>query len=187
MTLLDDIDLDDLCRGDEGAWHAFVEAAGPCLRGVIMSRLHRFQRVDEAADVLQTVFLRLVRDDFRLLRQYNPKRASMRTWLGVIATTVTLDYLRKRTPRQDARDDPGAGVPAPAPQAEGDPLPVIPANLLPPRQALILKLLYADDRDVAEVASMLGIEAQTVRSLRHKAIERLRKLFHQTRPAEKIE
>ena len=42
---------------------------------------------------------------------------------------------------------------------------------------LVLRCLYDEERDVAEVARMLNIDAQTVRSTHHKALLRLRAHF----------
>ena len=53
----------------------------------------------------------------------------------------------------------------------------IPAGLLSPRQELILSLLYDQDMDVAEAAAFLKVEAQTVRSMHHKALTKLRAHF----------
>ena len=53
----------------------------------------------------------------------------------------------------------------------------IPQGLLTDRQALVLKCLYEEERDVAEVARLLRIDAQTVRSTHHKALVRLRAHF----------
>ena len=53
----------------------------------------------------------------------------------------------------------------------------IPQGLLTDRQILILKCLYDEERDVAEVAQLLKIDAQTVRSTHHKALLRLRAHF----------
>jgi RNA polymerase sigma-70 factor (ECF subfamily) len=53
----------------------------------------------------------------------------------------------------------------------------IPPGLLSERQALVLRLLYDRDMDAAEVAAMLGIDSQTVRSTHHKALVKLRKYF----------
>jgi RNA polymerase sigma-70 factor (ECF subfamily) len=50
----------------------------------------------------------------------------------------------------------------------------LPPDLLPARQALILKMLFEQDLPVEDVAKLLRIEAQTVRSLKHKALTRLR-------------
>ena len=53
----------------------------------------------------------------------------------------------------------------------------IPDGLLSARQALVLQLLYDKDMDASEVAAMLGIDSQTVRSTHHKALVKLRKHF----------
>ena len=53
----------------------------------------------------------------------------------------------------------------------------IPAGLLTERQMLVLKCLYDEEKDVSEVAQLLKIDAQTVRSTHHKALLRLRAHF----------
>jgi RNA polymerase sigma-70 factor (ECF subfamily) len=57
----------------------------------------------------------------------------------------------------------------------------IPPDLLSPRQALILAMLYDREMDPAEVAAALGIEVQTVRSMHHKALAKLRAFFGEER------
>ena len=49
--------------------------------------------------------------------------------------------------------------------------------MLTDRQTLILKLLYDEDKDVSEIAEVLKVDAQTVRSTHHKALLRLREHF----------
>ncbi len=173
MSELDKMHLKLLRCGDAAAWCAFVSAAGPLLKGVILRVLYRAGRADECADVLQEVFLRLVRDDFRLLRRYDPQRARLGTWLRVVASSTAIDWLRKSPSADETLDR----LPEHHLAVDDPPLreaPAIPADALTPRQALILKLIYEDDLAVAEVAALLGIKAQTVRSLRHKALTRLR-------------
>ena len=58
----------------------------------------------------------------------------------------------------------------------------IPPGLLTERQTLILKYLYDEERDVAEIAQLLKIDAQTVRSTHHKALLRLREHFKEESP-----
>jgi len=53
----------------------------------------------------------------------------------------------------------------------------LPEALLSPRQREILALLYDRDMDVAEIAAKLAIDAQTVRSMHHKAMVKLRAHF----------
>ena len=58
----------------------------------------------------------------------------------------------------------------------------IPQGLLTERQALVLRCLYDEERDVAEIAELLKIDAQTVRSTHHKALLRLREHFREEAP-----
>ncbi len=58
----------------------------------------------------------------------------------------------------------------------------IPDGLLTARQILILKYLYDEERDVMEVARLLSVDAQTIRSTHHKALQRLRAHFREDDP-----
>ena len=53
----------------------------------------------------------------------------------------------------------------------------LPEALLSPRQREILGMLYDGEMDVAEIATALGIDPQTVRSAHHKAMLKLRAHF----------
>jgi RNA polymerase sigma-70 factor (ECF subfamily) len=139
------------------------------VRGVAMAQ-------GELEDLTQEVFVRLCKDDFRLLRSYDPARASLSTWLTIVARSTARDGLRRR--RADA-------VPidaVPEAQLAVDPVePVerlkLPDALLSPRQREILTMLYDREMDVAEIAKALGIDPQTVRSAHHKAMVKLRAHF----------
>ena len=52
--------------------------------------------------------------------------------------------------------------------------------LLTDRQRLVLHLLYQDEQPVDVVAKMLQVSEQTVRSTKHKALERLRAAMHES-------
>jgi RNA polymerase sigma factor (sigma-70 family) len=138
---------------------------------------HHLGRDDRnaAEDAAQEALLRLVRDDYRLLRTYDPTRAALTTWLTVVARSSAVDLLRKRR-GGEVRLDERLDVPAPEPDAPVE-APEIPPSLLSPRQRLILRMIYEDGMAVAEVARTLRIAAQTVRSQRHKAMEKLRGHF----------
>lgn len=166
-------DLTPVLAGAPGAWDAFVPKAAAVMRAPIRRVLGAHGLADDIGDVLQDSFLRLIRDDCRLLRRYDAERATLATWLGIIATSTALDHLRRKPPAADALADHADTLPAPDAAAPREPL-ALPPDLLTPRQALILKLLYEDDRDPAEVAALLGIGAPSVRSLHHKALTRLR-------------
>ncbi len=172
MATLDDFDLATVLRGDAGAWARFVAVSAPLLRGAIRRVLSAQGEDAACGDVLQEVFLKLCDQDARVLRSYRPTRARLSSWLAVIGVHAALDHLRRQ--RRAAALEAAAGVlsegssPAPLPPFQ------LPQDLLSPRQLLVLRLLYERGLEVADVARLLGIAEQSVRSLHHKALERLR-------------
>jgi len=165
-----------LTRGDIAAWNEFVRVYSSTIYGAVTHTLRKSGRgIDDSNDVAQDVCVRLCQDGYRLLKQYDPKRAGLKTWLGVVATTTTIDFLRRQkaaaVPLHEIEEDVGSVDPE-----MRDPV-KIPPGLLTDRQALVLRLLYDRDMDAAEVAQILAIDAQTVRSTHHKALVKLRKYF----------
>jgi RNA polymerase sigma factor (sigma-70 family) len=164
---------DALLRGEKAAWDAFVRRYGglvvAAVRGVAMAQ-------PEVEDLTQEVFVRLCKDDFRLLRSYDPARASLSTWITIVARSTARDGLRRRRAETVPLDV------VPEAQLAIDPVePVqklkLPEALLSPRQRQILAMLYDREMDVAEIAQALAIDPQTVRSAHHKAMVKLRVHF----------
>lgn len=165
--------LEALLRGDKNAWEAFVRRYA----GLVAAAVRGLAReAGEVEDLAQEVFFRLCRNDFRLLRSYDPARAGLSTWLTIVARSTARDAMRRRRP---------VAVPIEA-VAESelavDPVePVhrlkLPQALLSPRQREILAMLYDQEMEVAEIAAALGIDPQTVRSAHHKAMIKLRAHF----------
>lgn len=172
-------DLAKLVAGDKAAWKRFVARYAPVIYAAVQRRLARAARDGEVDDVAQDVFVRLCAKDFRLLRTYDPSRARLSTWLTVIASSAAVDHLRRRPKSSTSLDQ----VPEAALAAEPKVVEQvkIPPDLLSPRQGLILELLYQKEMDVSEVAAFLGIESQTVRSMHHKALTKLRAYFQDDR------
>src|SRR5207253_5544054 len=130
----------------------------------------------DTEDLTQEVFVRLCKDNFRLLRTYDPARAGLSTWITIVARSTARDALRRR------RVDSVPIEAVPEAQLAVDPVePVqklkLPEALLSPRQREILAMLYDREMDVAEVAQQLHIDPQTVRSAHHKAMVKLRAHF----------
>ena len=172
-------ELEALARGEKGAWEAFVRRYA----GLVVAAVRGIAReATEIEDLVQEVFLRLCRDDFRLLRSYDPARAQLSTWITIIARSTARDSQRRHRP---------VVVPieaVPESRLAVDPIePVrrlkLPEALLSPRQREIITMLYDREMDVAEVAIALGIDPQTVRSAHHKAMVKLRAHFKaETKP-----
>ncbi len=165
-----------LVGGDKAAWDSFVARFTAIVYAAVQRRLAPFGRQDDIEDVIQDVFVKLCAREYRVLKTYDSKRAKLTTWLTVVANSTAIDHLR----RQKTANRPIDSVPeaelSVAPPA--DPVQVkIPDGLLSPRQALVLEMLYKREMEVAEAAEALGVNPQTIRSMHHKALTKLRGHF----------
>jgi len=172
-----DTDLATLIAGNKAAWDGFVRRYA----GLILSAVRTLMREGtEAEDVLQEVFVRLCKDDFRLLRTYDPARAGLSTWLTIVARSTARDIQRRRRAPQSALEDVPERLLAVS-DVHAEPL-RLPKDLLSPRQQLVLTMIYERDMNVAEIAQALNVDPQTIRSTHHKAMLKLRAHFGPERP-----
>jgi RNA polymerase sigma factor (sigma-70 family) len=175
-----DIELTACMQGDVAAWNQFCHETA----GVIQAAIRRTagaQLQDPALpdieDLVQAVYLRLVKHDFRLLKSFDPAKASLVTWLTLVARSTTIDALRRRKQPTVAIQDSDAAA-SRTEHGHSEPVDleqVAPLHLLTERQRLVLALLFKDEMTVPEAAAVLGVEEQTIRSTKHKALEHLRK------------
>ena len=164
---------DALLNGDRAAWESFVRRYG----GLIVAAVRGVAGTHgDIEDLTQEVFVRLCKDNCRLLRSYDPGRAGLSTWLTIVARSAARDALRRRRPDSvplEVVPEARLAVPPVEPARKLK----LPQALLSPRQREILAMLYDRDMDVAEIARALGIDPQTVRSAHHKAMLKLRAHF----------
>ncbi|MGH7095841.1 MAG: RNA polymerase sigma factor [Stellaceae bacterium] len=171
--MADEGGFDALLSGDRRAWEAFVRRYA----GLIVAAVRSIALASgDIEDFTQEVFARLCKDEFRLLRSYDPSRAGVSTWLTIVARSTTRDRLRRRRIESTPIDAVPEAQLAVAPIEPVERL-KLPEALLSPRQREILAMLYDREMDVAEVARTLGIDPQTVRSAHHKAMLKLRVHF----------
>jgi RNA polymerase sigma factor (sigma-70 family) len=171
---LDRIDpLAELLAGDKRSWDRFVRRYAALIAAAVRGVAGVSGDIE---DLTQEVFVRLCKDNFRLLRTYDESRASLSTWITIVARSTARDALRRRRPDSVPIDN----VPEKYLKVDAiEPLPKLklPEALLSPRQREILGMLYDKEMDVAEIATALGIDPQTVRSAHHKAMLKLRAHF----------
>lgn len=162
-----------LLDGDKRSWTVFVRRYAALIVAAVRSVAPTASDVE---DLTQEVFVRLCKDEFRLLRSYDAARASLSTWITIVARSTARDSLRRRHPNSV----PIEAVPEAYLKIDAvEPTPKIklPDSLLSPRQREILGMLYDSEMDVAEIAAALSIDPQTVRSAHHKAMLKLRAHF----------
>ncbi len=156
------------------AWDAFIRRYAP----VIWASVRRTAGSgrpgrDDPGDLVQEVFLKLLRDGRRLLRSYDPARSSLPTWLSLVARSVAIDHLRRHRVRtvpiaEDCSRPDRTLRPAEEP---------VPVHLLTARQRLVLRMLFDEGMSVADAARVVGVDEQTIRSTKHKALCRLREHY----------
>lgn len=162
-----------LFAGEKRAWDEFVRRYAALIVAAVRSIAAHSGEID---DLTQEVFVRLCKDQFRLLRSYDATRASLSTWITIVARSTARDALRRRRPDSvpiETVPEAHLKVDAVEPVQKLK----LPEALLSPRQREILGMLYDKEMEVSEIAAALGIDPQTVRSAHHKAMLKLRAHF----------
>ena len=190
--------LDALRQGEPRAWQGFCQNHAGLVLHVVRQTFGRYGlRGDphDIEDVGQEVFIRLSKQDFALLKKFDPERAKLTTFLRVVASSTAIDWLRRRRPQsEDIDDHAGALADERSTQAfdaigqSETALQAVEEEVgdagLSDRQRVILKLMFDEDMDVDDIATRLGIAAQTVRSAKHKALTKLRDAFEAKKETE---
>ncbi len=100
-----------ISKGDENAWDQFVRAYSR----LIWSAIHRTFKAssfgyapEDVEDIYSSLFVSLLEDDFRKLRQFQARNScSLSTWLTVVTVRKTIDHMRRQRTRLHATEAPG--------------------------------------------------------------------------------
>lgn len=121
-----------------------------------------------AEDLAQEVFVKL----WQALPRYDG-RAQLSTWIYAITRNAAVSALRARRRELSLADEAVAAevedVAAPDAAAAEDPALRRAIDRLPEKQRQAITLYYMDERSVEEVADMMGIPANTVKTHLHRA------------------
>ena len=173
-----DINIKLLVHGDKKVWDNFVELYSPVIYSAVLKVFNTHTKIVDklnVKDAVQEVFIRLIKDNYRLLKTYNPSKASLTIWLTIVSRSSAIDFLRRQKPDSVSLEKEIEDIPV------SDDYPnssiEIPPDLLSPRQKLILSLLFDKEMEPSEIAELLNIDVQTVRSAKHKALKKVRKFF----------
>jgi len=174
-----DVDLNACINGSKQAWDHFVRTNSRLIYAAVQRAFRgRGGNQSDVDDRVQDVFVRLIQNDFRLLKTFDPGRASLSTWLTLVARSIVHEHLRKRalhttallpnqpdTQRRSTAFSHGCSI-------VDDPS--LPLQLLTERQRLVLQMLFDEGMSVEDAAGRIGVDPQTIRSTKHKALTRLR-------------
>lgn len=168
---------DGLRRGDPDALARIHRRYG----GVVLAYLRGALRDPGAAeDVHQEVFLEV----WRRGPSFDASRASLGTWIMVIARSRAVDHLRKRIPEPQDPDAPGG----PAARADEDPAVAPETSIerwriavllakLPQEEAQVLRMRFHEGYSQSEIAERTGIPLGTVKTYMVRGLRRLRELM----------
>lgn len=160
--------------GDERALNAVYADVGPATFGYLLRTLGDR---GTAEDVQQQVFTEV----WRRAGEYDPQRASLVTWVLMIARSRAIDQLRKRVPvpRDPQSGDLGAEVADGGEDADellerwrmAHHLMRLPAD-----ERVLLQMRFYQELSQSEIAERTGVPLGTVKSRMVSGLRRLREL-----------
>jgi RNA polymerase sigma-70 factor (ECF subfamily) len=169
----------DCIRGDSTAWELLVSHLEQTVWSVAWYYVGSSGGRSAAEDVYQETFLRLLANDYALLRRFDPHLSSLNRYVAIVTRSCALNSLRKR------KHEPLSFHP--------DPLSLVPDSMdadvacnpddeweiagafssLSKREQEILTLIYRKQLDCKEVSRELKISEATVRSTKAHALKKL--------------
>jgi RNA polymerase sigma-70 factor (ECF subfamily) len=182
--------IEGVIRRVPGGWQDFFKKHErlvlACLRRVY-ARYHVPLPQEEMEDLVGAVCLDLVRDDYRKLRLFDPDRGyRLSSWVGLIATNVAHDALRRRAPYAASTDDqasPLAELPSPLPDPldqadhrEQVELLARAVAYLSPTEQEFIRRYYVEGHTPEEIAEATGVSVNTVYSRKNKVRAKLVRL-----------
>lgn len=165
---------------------AFAELVEQSLKPVFYFTWKLVKDVKDAEDITQEVFFRA----WKNIKRFDPKK-SFKVWLFSIARNAAIDFLRKKKemPFSDFDDEEGNNI---LEETLSDPAP-LPDDLLEQENiveitdwalvkleaidSLILTLYYKEELTFEELAVILDMPMNTVKSRQRRALAQLRQLL----------
>ena len=131
---------------------------------------------EDAEEVYQDVFVKALRG----IMTFDPKKATLSTWLCRIAYNESLNFVRRRKPNLVYMDDSKLGIDSFEVQEDAPFDEEIIAqleralSLLPPHEQAIISMFYYEERSLADIAYVTGSIPSTVGS----QLSRIRKKLY---------
>ncbi len=186
--------LNTCVQGNKEAWDAFVEKYTNLIYHTINKTLktyyadHLYQNIN---DIHNNVFLSLMKNDYRKLRQYEGRNGcTVSSWLMIVTINLTLNSIKKTKatyiPIEDNTTDnmdviEKVSNPQQQPDeelSERENKEVLKEliNDLNANDMLFLKLYYEEELPPEEIAEILNLTVSTVYSKKNRIREKLKKI-----------
>ena len=182
MTEQERILLRGCLKGEKSAWDAFVRQYSGLAYYAIkktLSLYHVEPRGDIVDDLFQDFFLSLMRDDFRKLRQFRAERSTkLATWLRVIVSRQTIDFLRRqKVSTSDVNEIQAPNHADPSTSLlnqEQNKLLAQALETLRPRDRLFVELCFYQCLPPEEIAQILRVSKSAVYTQKSRVLGKLR-------------
>jgi RNA polymerase sigma factor (sigma-70 family) len=175
-------------RSEKAAWDAFVLQYSNLVYHTIKKTLnlhHVETRADIVEDLYQEFFLALLRNEYKKLRQFRGARGcSLPNWLRILATRLTIDFLRKQAPTSGeiagsmSRHGPDPTEPLLNEQQERLLNQAI--QTLSPRDRILLDLCYRQALASEQIATLLKTSVSAVYAQKSRVLEKIREVLRRS-------
>lgn len=174
--------------GDKTAWDSFVLQYSNLVYYTIKKTLVRYHtdpRTDVIEDLYQEFFVSLLRNDCKKLRQFTGAHGcSLASWLRIVATRLTIDFVRKQALRSGevasvmSRDSPDPAEPLINEEQERMLNQAI--HSLSARDRVLLDLCYRQALASDEVAQLLKTSVNAIYAQKSRILEKIRKVLRRS-------
>lgn len=171
----DNIIIQHIRSGETKEFGLLVNRHGPALMAFV-GRI--VEQQEDAEDVVQNAFVAA----YEHLKDYDPQRASLSTWLQRIAYHEALYHLRKRKRQTLLPLDVGDDVLDELPETTTAEQLNKAIQKLPPEDQMLLQLYYFDERPLKEIAYIIGTAGNSL----NREVSRLSSQLHRIRQRLKI-
>jgi RNA polymerase sigma-70 factor (ECF subfamily) len=168
----DDRSLAEGCRrGDRAAWDEFVARYARFIAYAVRRQMPSASEAD-VNDVVQNVFVELLKDDRKAWGRYDPKYR-LTTWLGLVVLTQAdrVTRARKPPPPPDRMQELTTEIAIPSEEVERLRAAM---KTLGEKERLLLALYYQDGLGLKEIEKVTGIPAGTIGSHLFRARDKLK-------------
>lgn len=168
-----------ISRAQNGDKEAFTSLYQEYVTPVYRYTYLRVGQVDQAEDLTQEVFIRVLKN----IRKYHYRGKPFLSWLFRIAHNLVIDHYRQSKKNGSIPISDSITT-----ASEGDPAAIIEQSMekaevekairkLPSKQREVISLRFGSELSIAETASAIGKTEGTVKKLQHEAIIKLRDLM----------